>query len=295
MKFGHVATEELDQLDLSLPQDHPDTAEILKSGSPDPCEVITGCAKWGIPAWVESVYPEGTKQKEFLARYHEIFGGVELNNTFYRLSRSAIADWAETVKASGFRFSPKWSRRVSHIKRLKQDCLENIEYFMTSCEGFGEHLGATFLQMPENFAPKYAERLDWFRQQIPDGFPVQVELRHQDWVSGEAFDSTFQSLRKNGLGAVIMDTAGRRDLLHMRLTTDTAFVRFVGYDLHQSDYDRLDAWVERIVAWSDAGLKSIYFYCHQDDESLTPKLCAAFLEKLNATGKWNLPIPEVGN
>ena len=47
---------------------------------------------------------------------------------------------------------------------------------------------------------------------------------------------------------IIVDTAGRRDMLHMRLTTPSAFIRYVGAN-HPSDYTRLDDWVERIENW----------------------------------------------
>ena len=44
--------------------------------------------------------------------------------------------------------------------------------------------------------------------------------------------------KKINISNVIVDTAGRRDLMHMRLTNPTAFVRYVGAN-HESDYTRL--------------------------------------------------------
>ncbi len=34
---------------------------------------------------------------------------------------------------------------------------------------------------------------------------------------------------------------------HMHLTMPKAFVRFVANSMHQTDYTRLDAWIERII------------------------------------------------
>jgi hypothetical protein len=42
------------------------------------------------------------------------------------------------------------------------------------------------------------------------------------------------------------DTYGRRDCVHMELTTPEATIRFAGNNLAPSDYTRLDAWVERL-------------------------------------------------
>jgi uncharacterized protein YecE (DUF72 family) len=134
MKFGHVATEDLDQIDLNLPKDFSGNSNVLDSGKSGPCDIVLGCAKWGISEWKGKVYPEKTKVKDFLPAYINAFNGVELNNTFYRLSRSAIEDCAQTAAEHDFVYCPKWSRRVSHLKRLKEDADENVEYFRESCK-----------------------------------------------------------------------------------------------------------------------------------------------------------------
>ena len=87
-----------------------------------------------------------------------------------------------------------------------------------------------------------------------------------------------------------MDTAGRRDLIHMRLTTPIAFVRYVGAN-HESDYTRLDPWVERICKWRKEGLKELYFFIHQNHEEESPLLSAYFIKKINPLLDLNLHIP----
>ena len=66
MRFGKVDTEALDQTDLSLPKDHQDTAQLLATFPKSPPKVYAGCAKWGRKEWVGSLYPEGTKDEDFL-------------------------------------------------------------------------------------------------------------------------------------------------------------------------------------------------------------------------------------
>lgn len=83
-------------------------------------------------------------------------------------------------------------------------------------------------------------------------------------------------------------------MLHMRLTTPTAFVRYVGANA-ESDYTRLDDWVERIATWKEQGLENLYFFVHQNIELASPLLSAYFIEKINARLGINLLIPKMAN
>ena len=106
-------------------------------------------------------------------------------------------------------------------------------------------------------------------------------MRHTDWYNEQAVaDRTYELFKKHNIANIITDTAGRRDLLHMRLTTPTAFVRYVGAN-HETDYTRLDEWVDRIKIWKDHGLENLYFFVHQNVEKESPLLSAYFIEKLN--------------
>jgi uncharacterized protein YecE (DUF72 family) len=89
-----------------------------------------------------------------------------------------------------------------------------------------------------------------------------------------------------------VDTAGRRDMMHMRLTSPTAFVRYVGCN-HESDYSRLDGWVDRVADWKKKGLKELYFFVHQWAEEESPLLSAHFIEKLNKKVGTKLKVPSM--
>ena len=68
---------------------------------------------------------------------------------------------------------------------------------------------------------------------------------------------------------MITDTAGRRDALHMCLTTAAVFIRFVGSAPHPSDRSRIAEWIDRIGRWTDSGLEELYFFIHQKEELRT--------------------------
>ncbi len=92
---------------------------------------------------------------------------------------------------------------------------------------------------------------------------------------------TWELLHELGIGTVITDTPGRRDVLHMRLTAPVAFIRYVGNNLHPTDYQRIDAWVDRIKSWVDKGLREIYFFTHNPEELTSPEMCRYVVEQFN--------------
>ncbi len=77
----------------------------------------------------------------------------------------------------------------------------------------------------------------------------------------------------------------------MHLNVPHVIVRFAGYNLHPTDYQRIDDWTDRLAFWIENGLESVYFFIHQAEENLTPLLIRYFIEQLNAKARLNLPQP----
>ncbi len=67
----------------------------------------------------------------------------------------------------------------------------------------------------------------------------------------------------------------------MHLTIPHAFIRFVGNQLHPTDYQRADDWVKRIKSWQQQGLQSVFLFVHQNYNVKEAKLADYFIEKLN--------------
>jgi hypothetical protein len=73
MEFGK--TENLDEIDFSLPPVPPLTLEVLrkeKSKGAKDAKIYCGCAKWGRKEWIGKLYPLGTKEKDFLQHYQKL-------------------------------------------------------------------------------------------------------------------------------------------------------------------------------------------------------------------------------
>lgn len=285
MKFGQVPDPS--QIDFTIPKDHPRTKEILKEKKSKDFNVYVGCAKWN-KTDLKGFYPRGTKDE--LTYYSTQFNSIELNATFYSMpSPDQVSTWKDKTP-DDFKFFPKITNTVSHYKRLL-NTTEAVTSFATSVLNFDEKLGMVFLQLHDNFKPKDYERLGKFIQDWPKEVPLAVELRNEEWFADEeTFNKTMDLFEKHNVTNIIVDTAGRRDLLHMRLTTPTAFIRYVGANA-DSDYTRLDDWIEHIKLWKKEGLENLYFFVHQNIEKASPLLSAYFIEALNKEFKMNIHVP----
>lgn len=104
------------------------------------------------------------------------------------------------------------------------------------------------------------------------------------------FEEFTNLLEQYAIANVLVDTAGRRDMIHNRLTNNEAFIRFVGAN-HPSDYQRLDDWIIKLKKWIDSGLQNIHFFIHQNIEKESPLLAAYFIKNLNREFGFDLQIP----
>jgi uncharacterized protein YecE (DUF72 family) len=289
MKFGQVGNP--DEIDFTIPPDHPDTAKVLKAQAlkSDDLEVYVGCAKWNKQD-LKNFFPRGTKDE--LAYYATQFNCIELNATFYRLFPPATFDKWYATAPKNFRFFPKLEQTISHFRRLK-DVNEIVERNIANMSHLREKLEMPFLQLRDDFGPKDFDRVAAFAENWTYDVPLAMEFRHTDWYNDAAVSSKlYDLLETHGITNVLVDTAGRRDLMHMRLTTPTAFIRWVGANEPESDRARLDEWVGRISNWKKAGLKRLFFFVHQNSEQESPALAAHFIERLNKKIGTALPIPK---
>jgi len=286
MQFGKV--EDPGLIDFSLPKDHPDTERVLEKHKQSASfEAFVGCAKWNRTE-LKGFYPRGTKDE--LAYYSTQFNSIELNATFYQMPNWQQVETWKNKTPENFKFFPKITGTISHYKRLI-DVGVLVNDYCNTVSNFGEKLGMVFLQLHDNFKPKDFDRLQKVLDEFPKGVPLGVEVRNAECFSdAKIADKLCTLLEKNNMANIIVDTAGRRDMLHMRLTSPVAFVRYVGAN-QPSDLQRLDDWVERIAKWRSEGLQKLYFFVHQNIELESPLLASHFIGKLNAELGLSLKLP----
>jgi len=286
MNFGKV--DDPGSIKFYLPEDHTSTKKVLGGKALKKTNIYVGCAKWNRQD-LKGFYPRGTKDE--LTYYATQFNSIELNATFYRIFENSTVEKWHQKSGDDFKFFPKVPQIISQFRRL-QNCEAELSAYLDSIAHLKEKLGMIFLQMHPNFAPKSFEVLKRFIENWHKGFPLAVELRHTDWFNTDIQNEVYKLFEKHKVSNIIVDTAGRRDLLHMRLTSKDAFIRYNGAN-HESDYTRLDDWLERINQWVEQGLKNLYFFVHQNHEQASPLLSKYFIEKLNANLSVNLKIPKL--
>jgi uncharacterized protein YecE (DUF72 family) len=292
MEFGKL--EDISGVDFTLRPEHPGNAAVLaRAGEREgPCTVYLGCTGWSMREWVGSVYPPGTKAKDYLRYYSRQFNTIEFNTTHYRVPDAAtVARWYEE-SADDFRFCPKIPQNISHRSDLGFGNGMMLE-FAEVIQGLKEKLGPCFLQLPQHFGPGQAKALETFLSHYAGSLQMAVELRHPGWFEEAGENRLFPLLEQYGAGVVITDVAGRRDVAHMRLSAPFAMVRFVGNGLHPSDYARIDEWVERMKLWEEMGLREIYFFPHEPDNLLAPELSVYLLEKIQSRMKARVRGPRL--
>ncbi len=274
MEFGRLPITEIDKIDFTLPPDPALNAKVLPGKSVGG-KLYVGMPRWGRTEWVGKIYPQRTKEKDFLSHYVKHFNSVELNATHYKLYGSGgIGKWADMARDIDFKFCPKMYKGITHKFPLTgKDFMVN-EY-LRGVEAFGEHLGPIFIQLHESF--RREKELIQFLETLPGKFQFMLEVRHPNLLNSV---SLFEWLRQNNMGLVITDTAGRRDCAHMNLTVPKTMIRFIANE-HPSDDGRIAEWSNRIKAWLDKGIEEVYFFVHVEDEDKGLDVAKLVIDQFN--------------
>ena len=224
-----------------------------------------GTSGFSYKEWKGPFYPEDLPARGMLGYYAGQLPAVEINSTFYRMPRSSVLEsWAEQV-GDGFRFVLKASRRITHMKRLK-DAGDETDYLFSTAATLGDRLGAILFQLPPNMR-KDTQRLVDFLRFVPKGFRAAFEFRHDSWFD----EDVYAALSEHSCALCAAETDESEPPATIS-TTGWGYLR-----LRRTEYDaeRLAAWVERVRSqdWSEA----FVFFKHEDSGA-GPRLAAEFLE-----------------
>lgn len=295
MKFGTVPEERLTHIDFLLPPEPLFNSKTLPGKRTATPKVYVGAATWGDASWAGKVYPPKTGAKDFRKLYPRYFNAAELNATHYAIyTPEVIAGWAAAAKEKDFKYCPKFPQSISHHSHF-----ENTETltkaFIESIAAFGAHLGPAFLQTSENLPLTARHALFKYLATLPQQHDYFLEVRHPQWFeSNDATENWMTVLQQLNIGAVITDTPGRRDLVHMHLPVAKLFLRFVCNALHPTTFSRVDAWVARMAQWLDKGLAEAYIFLHPGADEAVPDLAAYWITALNNRCGLSLrpPLPQ---
>ncbi|MCY4398701.1 MAG: DUF72 domain-containing protein [Gemmatimonadetes bacterium] len=223
----------------------------------------TGTSGFSYKEWKGSFYPEKLPANRMLEYYSRQLSSVEINNTFYRLPRAEMLEkWASTVP-DDFAFVLKASRRITHMKRLK-DAGDPLDYLVTTAVGaLGARLGPILFQLPP-YLRKDVERLRDFLAIVPDTVRAAFEFRHESWFG----DDVYQALADRGAALVTADTGEGEAPVVETAGFGYARLRRPGYGEAE-----LRDWAAalRRSAWSD-----VFVFFKHEDEGAGPRMAAGF-------------------
>jgi uncharacterized protein YecE (DUF72 family) len=226
-----------------------------------------------------------------LGLYTSQFQIMEMNGTHYKIyPPDQIMKWTEKTAEPSFLFLPKFPQAISHESHSYAELQDITAAFIDSVAAFGNHLGSLFLQMSEYFRPDNRKEFFAYLASLPDGYTYFVELRHPLWFTDTHIRSElFTALRALGIGAVITDTPGHREVCHMALTIPKVMVRFVGRHRHPTTLQRAADWIQRLKSWKQSGLEEAYFIIHTGLSA--PRTAVEVIEKMNSELGTNIKIP----
>lgn len=285
MEFGKL--DNIEKVNWELPSDDPLNRPYLTSLRKTSLDLAgktkfyIGAPAWGRKEWVGRIYPPKTPTTEFLFHYSRNFNCIELNTTHYRIpTAEVVAAWVSKVP-SDFLFCPKIPQSISHDSGGLRD-VETLGAWIDAIQLFGSNLGPCFLQLPPHFSYQFKLELFHLLKSWPSDIELLIELRHPSWFqNGKVFTALTEYLQGRKIGLVITDVAGRRDVLHTSVSAPYSMLRFIGNELHPSDFKRALSWAERINEWQKMGIKKFFFIVHQPDDILTPETTDSVINMLN--------------
>jgi uncharacterized protein YecE (DUF72 family) len=258
-----------------------------------------GCPVWGCKEWHGKIYPKGIASEHLLSWYTHSFPTVEGNSTFYSVPDVATFERWRAQAATGFQFSLKFPRSISH-DRMLDGCDDLLREWLSKLEILREadKLGPTFLQLGPSFSFRHFDRLRRFVEKLPYDWPWAVEVRHRDWFDqGRCEEQLGSLLASRNIDQVLFDSRP----LHAMAPSDAAeqaaqdrkpkspfratvtgkrpLVRLIGRNNPTEVCAYWDEWAARVAEWIRSGLQP-WVFTHAPDDRFAPDLAAAFHQRL---------------
>ena len=235
---------------------------------PSKGRVHIGTSGFSYRHWRGGFYPEGVKPRAYLAYYAARFSATEINASFYRLPElHTVNAWAAVVP-EGFLFSPKMSRYLTHMKKLR-DPEEPLQRFFGVFGAIADKLGPVLFQLPDRliFRPEMVAHLYGLLRRDYARYEFVMEIRHPSWLSEESL----QLMQDDGIGLVIAQS-GIQLPYSERVTARNVYLRFHGpRELYASAYSEEDLqyYASRIRDWTAAG-HTVWAFFNNDIHGYAP-------------------------
>jgi len=235
-------------------------------------QILIGTSGYSYNDWAGTVYPEGTKTKDYLAYYSGLFPTVELNFSYYNMPKSDNLAKMLTNGGDKLTFSIKAHKTLTH--EINPSLWEKeAKTYMTAIEPVLEagRLEAVLFQFPYSFHYTVENRrhldklLTYFK-----GVPLAVEFRTVDWFT----ERVIEGLKARNVTLVSLDLPQLPKLPPTvdAVTASLAYVRFHGrnkeawwgtdgqrYNYIYTDSE-ISAWAERIKRMTEQAERIVIYF-----------------------------------
>ena len=140
-------------------------------------KIYIGTSGWQYYHWKGKFYPENLASKDFLKFYSKYFNTVEINTSFYHLTKKMTFEKWKSIVAdlrglhadsrrlhanlrrknkNDFLFAVKLYRLFTHLRRLKlkKEDEKTLKTFLENVSALKENLGPILIQLPPSFKDK---------------------------------------------------------------------------------------------------------------------------------------------
>ncbi|MGR9044308.1 MAG: DUF72 domain-containing protein [Gammaproteobacteria bacterium] len=224
-----------------------------------------GTSGWSYQHW-RSCFFHDVARKDRLKFYAERFTAVEINGTFYRLQKpETFQKWADETP-SGFKFTMKANRYLTHNKKLT-DPEASVLIEKNHAAALNGKLAVVLWQLPR-FLKQNSVRLNAFTLALRQWPEVRhaIEFRHPSWFD----DDTAACLSEANIAVCQSDAESWP--LWDRITSNLVYIRLHGHTrTYASSYSQseLTNWADKIGDWLRQG-RDVHVYFDNDAECAAP-------------------------
>lgn len=203
--------------------------------------------------------PHDLSKEHWLAFYSDHLETVEINNSYYQLPEAeTLQNWKANTP-TGFRFSVKASRYITHMKKLKVPH-EPLTNFLERLQKLEDKLGPILFQLPPNWHMNL-DLLHAFLNKLPEGYRYTFEFRDPSWFD----ECVYEMLEKDHAAFCIYELNGR--ISPRVVTTDWVYIRLHGPEgsyQGKNDVQPLAGWKRAFSSWNRQG-KEVFCYFDNDE------------------------------
>jgi uncharacterized protein YecE (DUF72 family) len=215
-------------------------------------KIFIGTSGWNYKESKGIFYPENLRAADYLTYNSKVFNATEINTSFYHMPRMAtVKGWMDKVSPE-FKFCPKISKYITHIKRLKEP-EEPLSRFFEVFEQMQPVMGPVLIQLPPSLKFEYDIAGHFYKELKKHyrNYDFAMEVRHKTWLDTDSI-----ALLTKYKIALVVSQSGIGFPYAEIPTGKNIYLRFHGPEkLYASGYsdEVLREYANKLIGWEKEG------------------------------------------